>query len=67
LKEKDFAGIITFLAASYGLNQVMNSVKGSPASLDPVGAVLEGYNQTDGTTTDKLKGAGANLLGENGR
>jgi hypothetical protein len=64
MSEKDFAGVVTFLAASYGLNQVMTKVKGSEVSFNPVGAVMDGYNQTDGSTSDKLKGAGSNLLGE---
>lgn len=64
MSEKDFAGVITFLAASYGLNEVMDRVKGSEVSYNPVGAMLEGYNKTNGTGLDKLKGTGASLLGE---
>lgn len=64
MSEKDFAGVITFLASSYGLNEAMNRMKGSDVSYNPVKAVLDGYNKSTGTPLDKLKGAGANLLGE---
>jgi hypothetical protein len=64
MSEKDFAGVVTFLAASYGLNEAMTRVKGSEVSYNPVGAVTEGYNKANGSTLDKLKGAAASLSGE---
>jgi hypothetical protein len=64
MSEKDFAGVVTFLAASYGLNEVMHKLKGSDVSYNPVGAVVDGYDKTKGASLGKLKGAGASLLGE---
>lgn len=65
MKEKDFAGVVTFLAASYGLNEVMNRAKGSDASYNPVKAVIDGYNKDESASgVDKLKSALANLSGE---
>jgi hypothetical protein len=65
ISEKDFAGIITFLAASYGLNQVMNATKGSDVSYNPIGAIVQGINKDPSASTgQKAKSALANLAGE---
>lgn len=62
--QKDAAGIITFMAVSYGLNQAVEHVRGSGVSFDPFGALLEGYLETDGDTLDKTLGATGSLAGE---
>lgn len=65
MNEKDFAGVVTFLAASYGLNTVMRDVKGNDVSFNPVGAVMDGINDKKALTTgDKAKLAAGNLAGE---
>jgi hypothetical protein len=65
MSEKDFAGVITFMVASYGLNSVTRNVRGSDVSFNPVGAVMDGLNDKKAlTTSDKLGLAGGNLLGE---
>lgn len=62
--EKDAAGIITFLIASYGLNKAVEQVRGSGVSFDPIDALIDGYNQKDGDTKDKSLNALASLTGE---
>lgn len=62
--EKDAIGIMTFLAASYGLNKVMENVRGSGVSYDPIGAFQQGYNSQGGSTSQKLLHGGASVLGE---
>jgi hypothetical protein len=65
VSQKDFAGIVTFLAASYVLNEAMNHLKGSDASYNPVGALIQGVNQDQGASgIDKAKNGVANLFGE---
>ncbi|PKR86092.1 hypothetical protein [Heyndrickxia camelliae] len=63
-KGKDVSGLMTFLAASYGLNKAMEHIRGSGVTLDPVGAFAEGYEKGEGNTSDKLKHAIASLTGE---
>ncbi|RFU70347.1 hypothetical protein D0469_07030 [Peribacillus saganii] len=62
--EKDAVGLMTFLVASYGLNEVMQQIRGSAVSFDPVGAIQEGFTKTEGDGTDKTIGALASLNGE---
>ncbi|WP_141431418.1 hypothetical protein [Bacillus sp. 03113] len=62
--EKDATGLMTFLVASYGLNKVMEHIRGSGVSFDPVGASQEGYQKTDGSIGQKSLGALASLNGE---
>ncbi|MDP4086802.1 MAG: hypothetical protein Q8934_19740 [Bacillota bacterium] len=62
--EKDAGGIITFLVASAAINAGMEKVKGSEASYDPIGALIDGYAKTDGNTAQKVLGALASLNGE---
>ncbi|MDP4147620.1 MAG: hypothetical protein Q8936_24655, partial [Bacillota bacterium] len=65
VSQKDFAGIITFLAVSYGLNEVMNRVKGSDVSYNPIGAFIQGISKDNtATNIDKTKNGLANLFGE---
>jgi hypothetical protein len=65
VSQKDFAGIITFLAASYGLNEVMSRTKGSDVSYNPIGAFIQGINKDKtASNTDKAKNGLANLFGE---
>jgi hypothetical protein len=65
MSEKDFGGIITFLAASYGLNVAMNHTKGSDASYNPIGAIIAGINKDPSASTgQKAKNALANFSGE---
>jgi hypothetical protein len=62
--DKDAGGIITFLVASAAINAGMEKIKGSEASYDPVGALIDGYMKKDGTTGQKVLGALASLNGE---
>lgn len=62
--EKDAAGILTFLVASYGLNKATEQIRGSGVSFDPIDALISGYTKKEGDTNAKILGAGGSLLGE---
>ena len=62
--EKDAGAIITFLIASYGLNQAFEKVRGMGVSLDPIDALIEGYEKGEGDAGDKTLNALASLNGE---
>lgn len=62
--EKDAAGILTFLIASYGLNRAIEQVRGSGVSYDPIDAMVDGYIRKDGNGIEKTGNAAASLLGE---
>lgn len=62
--EKDAVGIITTIVASYGLNKVMEEIRGSGVSFDPIDAIIEGYSETEGNKLDKTIGASGYLAGE---
>lgn len=62
--DKDASGLITALVASYGLNRVIEQVRGSGVSFDPIDALIDGYNKKDGDVGDKSLNAAASLTGE---
>jgi hypothetical protein len=62
--EKDAAGIITFLVASYGLNKAMEQIRGGSVSLDPLDALIDGYRDKDGNVPKKILAAIGSLSGE---
>jgi hypothetical protein len=61
---KDAAGILTALIASYGINRVIEQVRGSGVSFDPIDALIDGYTKKDGSSGDKALNAAASLTGE---
>lgn len=62
--EKDAAGLITFMVASYGLNKAIEHVRGSAVSYDPIDALIDGYSNVDGDKKAKIMAAIGSLTGE---
>lgn len=62
--KKDAVGIMTFLISSYALNKVIEDVRGSGVSFDPIDALMDGYQYEEGERKDKIFAALGSLAGE---
>lgn len=62
--KKDAAGIMTFLLTSYALNKVIEDVRGSGVSFDPIDALIDGYENGEGGNKEKVLAALGSLSGE---
>jgi hypothetical protein len=62
--KKDAAGIMTFLVTSYALNKVIEQVRGSGVSFDPIDALIDGYENGEGDKKHKVIAALGSLSGE---
>lgn len=62
---KDYTGLATFVVGAAIYNHFTQTIKGVATGYDPLGVSIEGWNDKNNVTTgDKIKSAGANLLGE---
>lgn len=63
IKNKDFGALAILYGANFLLNDVLEGIRGSRVTFDPLNAALEGL-QTEGGLGDKLLSIGGNVGGE---
>ncbi|MEK5176941.1 hypothetical protein NST63_27740, partial [Heyndrickxia sp. FSL W8-0496] len=52
-KAKDFGGLITLFIANHALNEVMESLRGSGVTFDPIGAMIDAFKDKDSSPLEK--------------